>query len=570
MKKLLYAFFAMLFALGALSITGCSGDLNDYGEDGGAQTAFDWYQESPRNKAAPVPITDTEEHWWMIGETSVSAPGDSWAFTKQTSGPNEGKWVLTFKPKQLSSWGGNNLTELIFCLVGPITKANVGSWDNCNLCRYALAESGGMSGPTTPGTIEKLVKVTDSNTNLKMTGLTLKAKDDPADSNEYTCVIDDTQNPPVFVMVEGNGADGVETVLPAPTYLTATFEGKPYTKQVEKKKAEIEVTAAATTSTLYLTWKDKNYKGTITLGSEVTLSEDTTTAGSSLTGLEATKKYKISFDTTNEAAPKVTVKKIEALAIADGISYVRSNFGDKSVTWSSPDGDGTVYAVVQFATTDTDNWSSAADKTIEFGVTGSTNWDVKYTGAELTLNGDWTKLTKGGEANNKVKDTKGAESPKQDYILELKSTLTEITARIAPRYQLMICPDCVEECPAIEGQYYPTATTDGLEYTTTFKVKATTGWSAAGLPFGLVPLKDALKTGNDAGKFDFDWDNAWRNASISATSNNTEATAVNFSGHGEPNALITSGVAVGDTVTIHIKLTKTGASVTGAKCWVTK
>lgn len=456
MKRLLYALSVILFTLGVLSTTGCAGDLTDYGKNGGAMQSYQWYEEVPRNKAAPDIINDTDAHWWLIGECSATAPGDSWAFSKAGDGPNAGKWVLTFKPKRFNNWGqggkeGDGDGQLTFCIAGKINKADVSDWDKVNgksgSCRrYALAAAGGNSGAVPVGTIVKLVEVTDSNTNFSISGLTLKEPKDEADSAEYTCVLDDSALLPSFVMVAGGADKAIDTVVPPDTYLGIQFQGKPYQALVENGKALITVPSTGTAANLYITWKSENYTPKVAFDvtdptkqeQELQKTADNTPTEVSVT-VENAEKYKIQLDILTKNHPKLKIWKVESLYKAEGINGIKSNAGDIVIAdgdWvtgnpTNPD-PYTFFCVKTIASGATPSvWGNPAEPDVfQFGIVKD-NWTTKFVGVKPVVNGAMVDCQKGASDNNKVeKMIKTGEATTKQITIVIKSTETAISTRV--------------------------------------------------------------------------------------------------------------------------------------------
>ena len=104
------------------------------------------------------------------------------------------------------------------------------------------------------------------------------------------------------------------------------------------------------------------------------------------------------MEPTEENYP-TTIEKEKALVIpplAD-MKYVRSNFGDISITFS----DDVATAKITYALAN-NTWKQSKLSGIEFGVCGSNGWDEKYTGAEITALDTPVALKFNASTNNTV------------------------------------------------------------------------------------------------------------------------------------------------------------------------
>ena len=164
-----------------------------------------------------------------------------------------------------------------------------------------------------------------------------------------------------------------------------------------------------------------------------------------VTGLPYTTghKMKLYFKVVNEAEKKVSVACIAADDTVPAGDYDKSNFdscyklnnikyvcscaGNKEITWGSKESDGSYIGTVEFpvGTTIVD-WGKAC---LQFGVTDTTSWGKKYTGATITENGDYVELTQGANDNNECTTISSGNTTKKVTIY-IKSTADKLYAKI--------------------------------------------------------------------------------------------------------------------------------------------
>lgn len=164
-----------------------------------------------------------------------------------------------------------------------------------------------------------------------------------------------------------------------------------------------------------------------------------------VTGLPYTTghKMKLYFKVVNEAEKKVSVACIAADDTVPAGDYDKSNFdscyklnnikyvcscaGNKEITWGSKESDGSYIGTVEFPVgTPIGDWGKAC---LQFGVTDTTSWGKKYTGATITENGGYVELTQGANDNNECTTISSGNTTKKVTIY-IKSTADKLYAKI--------------------------------------------------------------------------------------------------------------------------------------------
>lgn len=111
----------------------------------------------------------------------------------------------------------------------------------------------------------------------------------------------------------------------------------------------------------------------------------------------------------------------------NNIKYVCSCAGNKEITWGSKESDGSYIGIVEFPVgTTIGDWGKDC---LQFGVTDTTSWGKKYTGAAITENGDYVELTQGANDNNECTTISSGNTTKKVTIY-IKSTADKLYAKI--------------------------------------------------------------------------------------------------------------------------------------------
>lgn len=112
----------------------------------------------------------------------------------------------------------------------------------------------------------------------------------------------------------------------------------------------------------------------------------------------------------------------------NNIAYVCSSYGNYEITWGEKQSDGSYLGTVTIPTKTADAWGRSGDEPAEFGVTDTTSWGTKFTGATLSAEDTFVELTKGAGANNSI--TAVTDKPlTNDLVITLKSTADKISAK---------------------------------------------------------------------------------------------------------------------------------------------
>jgi hypothetical protein len=109
----------------------------------------------------------------------------------------------------------------------------------------------------------------------------------------------------------------------------------------------------------------------------------------------------------------------DSLYKVKGISYVCSNLGNYEITWGAKQSDGSYIGTVTIPTGAVDGWTSAS---FQFGVTNTTSWGVKFTGATLSVEDTYVAMTEGADVNNKIPAVSTSAATTSVLVITIKST----------------------------------------------------------------------------------------------------------------------------------------------------
>lgn len=495
MKKLLYAFFAMLFALGALSITGCSGDLNDYAEKG-------IYKYTPPKEPGAddyeVPaVPDSNEHWFLIGEPCKDTPNDPWTFSEGT-GNNAGKFVLTFKPKRPEgvSWGGDGTSNLVF-FVTKLKKSEL-SWPKINDGNNRYGPEGGDS-VTTEVALGESVKLAPGadNTNTKITGL------DGLDGNtEYTVILNPDNM--MLTMVKGDGADGVQDTPAPDSHVTIVAGDKVSTGKLTKKQFVTSVTASGTSTRISVSLDGKLYKGSVTPDATATTLTQGTDGDTVTITTAAGKKYVVTLEANNDTVTLKAVTDLYRLYINGNVTAGNSNANkDGFVEMERLTMNGyMMYHFKYTAAMYANCWGVSTKGGLSFKIRTTDAWDgdekTKWADAALALNGDFAaaganagnnKGANGSISGNALEDNK-------DYTIIAKITdpasPDAITCQIIEGVPLLIVGDVSD--PTWNGYWNSDGGAQDVLMKVTERGKYTIDWTSGASQTSITGLKFACPT----------------------------------------------------------------------------
>ena len=117
----------------------------------------------------------------------------------------------------------------------------------------------------------------------------------------------------------------------------------------------------------------------------------------------------------------------DSLYKAEGISYVCSNLGNYEIVWGTKESDGSYIGTVTIPTGSSDvGWGS---DTFSFGVTNTTSWGVKFTGATLSSTDTYVDMTKDAEDNNSFPGVDTTVSTTKDLVITSKSTESTLSVK---------------------------------------------------------------------------------------------------------------------------------------------
>ena len=116
----------------------------------------------------------------------------------------------------------------------------------------------------------------------------------------------------------------------------------------------------------------------------------------------------------------------DSLYKAKGISYVCSNLGNYEIVWGTKESDGSYIGTVTIPTGSDDGWGS---DTFSFGVTNTTSWVVKFTGATLSSADTYVDMTEGADDNNSIPGVDTTVSTTKDLVITIKSTESKLSVK---------------------------------------------------------------------------------------------------------------------------------------------